>query len=103
MFELETHGYHDGRYGPVVSRYYFDDKEKDVLVSEVSFNKEMMLRVYVATKGIPRLIAGLIKMALESAEQGDVITKQDLANVFSKTSIEFCYEQYNTIRYFING
>ena len=50
-------------------------------------NKEMMLRVYVATKGIPRLIAGLIKMALESAEQGDVITKQDLANGFSKTSM----------------
>ena len=53
MFELETHGYHDGRYGPVVSRYYFDDKEKDVLVSEVSFNKEMMLRHWVRDPAHP--------------------------------------------------
>lgn len=58
-------------------------------------NKEMMLRVYVATKGIPRLIAGLIKMALESAEQGDVITKQDLANGFSKTSMNPELKNFN--------
>lgn len=50
-------------------------------------NKAMMLRVYVATKGIPRLIAGLIKAALESLEQGEKITQQDLANGFSKTSM----------------
>jgi len=58
-------------------------------------NKEMMLRVYVATKGIPRLIAGLIKMALESAKQGEVITLQDLANGFSKTSMNPELKNFN--------
>ncbi|WP_288944880.1 TniB family NTP-binding protein [uncultured Marinobacter sp.] len=58
-------------------------------------NKEMMLRVYVATKGIPRLIAGLIKAALESLEQGKTITQQDLANGFSKTSMNPELKNFN--------
>ncbi|MET4028335.1 hypothetical protein ABIE59_003881 [Marinobacter sp. MBR-99] len=49
--------------------------------------KEMMVRVYVATKGIPRLIAGLIMMALESTEHETVITQKDLAEGFAKTAM----------------
>lgn len=57
--------------------------------------KEMMVRVYVATKGIPRLIAGLIKVALESAKQGKVITQKDLANAFAKTSMNPALKTFN--------
>lgn len=61
-------------------------------------NKEMMVRVYVATKGIPRLIAGLIKMALESAEQGEMITQNDLADGFTKTSMNPDLKNFNPFR-----
>lgn len=61
-------------------------------------NKKMMVRIYVATKGIPRLIAGLIKMALESAEQGKPITQKDLAEGFAKTSMNPDLKTFNPFR-----
>ena len=50
-------------------------------------SKEMIVRLYVATKGIPRLIASLIVMALMDAEPGETITRNDLARALSKTSM----------------
>ncbi|QFS88956.1 MULTISPECIES: TniB family NTP-binding protein [unclassified Marinobacter] len=61
-------------------------------------NKEMMVRVFVATKGIPRLIAGLIKVALESADEGRMITQKHLAEGFSKTSMNPDLKTFNPFR-----
>ena len=47
VWSLNTHGYHNDRYGPVISRYYFDQAEKDVLVSEIVFCGQTMLRHWV--------------------------------------------------------
>lgn len=61
-------------------------------------NKEMMLRVYVATKGIPRLIYTLLKVALESAEERKVITQKHLAEGFSRTSMNPDLKTFNPFR-----
>ena len=58
VWTLETHGYHPREMGPVVSKYYLSRGNGDlgarrvVLVSEVSFDGEMMKRHWVREDGM---------------------------------------------------
>ena len=61
-------------------------------------NKEMMLRIYVATQGIPRLIYGLLKVGIEDAEHGRPITQKNLAEGFSRTSMNPDLKTFNPFR-----
>lgn len=61
-------------------------------------NKEMMVRLYVATKGIPRFIRTLIMRALDDAEPNETISLQDLARAFAKTSINPALKNFNPFR-----
>jgi type II secretory pathway predicted ATPase ExeA len=69
-------------------------KRQEVKVVPLA-SKEMIVRVYVATKGIPRLIARLIEMALDEADPGETITNNDLARAFTKTSMNLELKNFN--------
>ncbi|QDZ19436.1 hypothetical protein HOP50_02g19510 [Chloropicon primus] len=90
VWSLETHGYHDGKFGPIVSRYYFDKDERDVLVSEVSFNNETMMRKWVhdlpegeVTRRASEVTAQRKQEVLEPASKGEeestVASRQSMA------------------------
>ena len=51
MWTLETYGYYNNRFGPVVSRFYLHQQEDNVMVSEVSFKGETMVRNWVREPG----------------------------------------------------
>ncbi len=61
-------------------------------------NKEMMVRLYVATRGIPRLIAMLLKMALADAEPNETITRNDLARAYTKAPINPELKNFNPLK-----
>ena len=50
-------------------------------------NDEMLFRLQLATRGIPRLITFLLRMAIEETENGQRITKSDLSRAFAKSSL----------------
>lgn len=48
---------------------------------------EMLIRLYLATKGIPRLITHLLRTSVDNVEPGKKITKTDLARAFGRSSL----------------
>jgi len=50
-------------------------------------NDKMLFRLFLATKGIPRLISHLLMTAIEGAEPGSRITMDDLSRAFGRSSL----------------
>jgi len=61
-------------------------------------NDEMLFRLYLATRGIPRLISFLLRMAIEETETGKRITKSDLSRAFSKSSLNPDLESFDPFK-----
>jgi len=61
-------------------------------------NDEMLFRLYLATRGIPRLLTFLLRMAIEETESGKRITKSDLSRAFAKSSLNPDLESFDPFK-----
>jgi len=50
-------------------------------------SEDMLVRLYLATKGIPRLITHLLRASVDNAEPGKTVARKDLARAFGKSSL----------------
>ena len=58
-------------------------------------SKEMLARLYLATKGIPRLITHLLRASVDNVEPGKMVARNDLARAFSKSSLNPELDRFN--------
>ena len=83
-----------GNYMSACTRFM---RKHEVEIVQIA-NEEMLFRLFLATKGIPRLISHLFRTAIEGVKPGSRISKSDLSRAFARSSLNPDLESFDPFK-----